>query len=200
MTDNNNINNNNNKNIEYKKGFFNTIKTLFARNSFLKDPAWMDAPMKPVLSITKFRVIATTLGAFAFYCAVVSEYYDAKGNLQSTITDGFRKKHDEVLSKLLGFDVREKIRGFQQAGFKLASTKEDLEEIDKNLHNISSTSPTLKRDIKPAPQFSTIEEERVDILKKKSEYVTNKLEKEVEEQFNNILLKHYATTAEKDKK
>ncbi|KAF2071022.1 hypothetical protein CYY_007665 [Polysphondylium violaceum] len=185
---------------EFKKGFFNTLKTMLARNSFLKDPAWMDAPMKPVLSITKFRVIASTLGAFAFYCAIVSEYYDSKGNVQSTVTDGFRRKHDAFMSNLLGFDVREKIRGFQAASFKLTSDKDNSQEIDKNLQNLKNDTTTtttgVNRKIQPSSKFSTLEEERVDILKKKSEYVTMKLEKQVEEQFNNILLKQ----EERDKK
>ncbi|KAN0015122.1 hypothetical protein ACTFIU_001445 [Dictyostelium citrinum] len=89
---------------------------------------------KPALSMGKFRVIAGLLGSIAFYVSIVSEYGD-HNNQKKTVTSEFRKKHDEIVSRWLGFDIREKIRSLETSYLTLRDSKGNTVDLDSLIPN-----------------------------------------------------------------
>ncbi|KAN0047844.1 hypothetical protein ACTA71_002231 [Dictyostelium dimigraforme] len=180
---------------------------------------------KPALSMGKFRVIAGTLCAVAFYVSIVSEYGDHK-NEKKNVTSEFRDKHDEVLSNWLGFNVREKIRSIENSYISLRDSKGNKIDIDSLVPNANkpSSSPSTSNDTNKEDIITTEKKtekvntfliaatggrmdtvtqvpdfesgaKKVESLLKENEKRSLKLEELVEKQFQEILDKSYGKSS-----
>ncbi|KAN0000402.1 hypothetical protein ACTFIZ_000835 [Dictyostelium cf. discoideum] len=99
---------------------------------------------KPALSMGKFRIIAGILCATAFYVSIVSEYGD-HNNEKKNVTSEFRKKHDEIVSSWLGFDIRQTFRSLENNYMALRDKKGntvDIESLVPNSSKLTITIPT----------------------------------------------------------
>ncbi|EGC30824.1 hypothetical protein DICPUDRAFT_157382 [Dictyostelium purpureum] len=168
----------------------------------------------PALSPLKFKIITTLVCTTSFYLCCISEFGDHNDNNNNTVTSGFRKWHDKVLSDLLGFNVREKIRSIEKSFFKIKDStgnivgdlssaikikspnniederreKEREKELErqKEKENIFLKAVTGSSTIKRTPVNYNSQKERIQQLQQEN----NKREKELELEIEKEIERH----------